>query len=145
MKRNLLNFIVDAVTALVMFGMIATGLVIRFVLPPGSGRWRSLWGWGRHDWGDAHFWLAVAAGVVLIVHVALHWPWVCGMVLRLCSRGPGAIQQTRPLRRNLAGVGLVALLILLFAGFVSIARTNVVETGNRSDRPRPAVAPYYHE
>ena len=40
MKRNTLNFVIDAASALTMAGMIATGLVIRFVLPPGSGSGR---------------------------------------------------------------------------------------------------------
>ena len=62
MKRNTLNFVIDATSALVMVGMIATGLLLRFVLPPGSGSRRMLWIWGRHDWGDLRFRLAVGVG-----------------------------------------------------------------------------------
>ena len=82
MKRNTLNFVIDAASALVMAGMIATGLVIRFVLPPGSGSRKEVWGLGRHDWGDVHFWLAAAVGAVIVLHVALHWQWVCVTTLR---------------------------------------------------------------
>ena len=63
MRRNTINFLVDAASALVVIGLVATGLLTRFVLPPGSGSWRLLWGMGRHDWGDVHFWLAVVGGV----------------------------------------------------------------------------------
>ena len=37
MRRNKLNFLIDALALLAMLGMIATGLVIRYVLPAGSG------------------------------------------------------------------------------------------------------------
>ena len=71
MRRNTLNFIVDLVSLLVMLGMIATGVVMRFLLPPGTGGRhgdgpvKSLCGLGRHDWGDVHFWLGVAIGVLM--------------------------------------------------------------------------------
>ncbi|MBW7904627.1 MAG: DUF4405 domain-containing protein [Phycisphaerae bacterium] len=60
MARNTLNSIIDAATFAVMLTMIATRLLIRFVLPPGSGERRSLWDYTGNDWGDVHFWLAVA-------------------------------------------------------------------------------------
>ncbi|HUO10433.1 MAG TPA: DUF4405 domain-containing protein, partial [Phycisphaerae bacterium] len=62
MKRNTLNFVMDVVLAVLAAGMIGTGLVMRYILPPGSGQWRLLWGLGRHDWGDLHFWLAAGIG-----------------------------------------------------------------------------------
>jgi len=125
MKRNTLNFVIDTAAAMVMSGLIATGLVIRFVLPPGSGSRRELWGLGRHDWGDIHFQMAVAVGAVVILHVALHWQWVCVITLRcLPGRTEGRTPPT-PLRRNLTGVAFVALLVGLFGGFVWVASARV--------------------
>ena len=62
MKRSTLHFAIDVVTFLVMLAMIATGLLVRFVLSPGSGQRRALWKYARHNWGAVHFWLAVALG-----------------------------------------------------------------------------------
>lgn len=129
MKRNTLNFLVDLASALVVFGIIATGLIIRFVLPPGSGQGRLLWTWGRHDWGDVHFWLAAAAGVLLLVHVALHWQWVCVNAVRVVRRADGEPAYPSAMARNLAGVVLVACLIGLFIGFVWIAQAQVQTVG----------------
>ena len=42
MRRNTVNFLVDLASALIIFGLIATGLLSRFVLPPGSGSRRLL-------------------------------------------------------------------------------------------------------
>lgn len=134
MKRNTLNFVVDGVSAVVMAGMIATGLLVRFVLPPGSGSRRSVWGLGRHEWGDVHFWIAVAVGALLVVHVALHWHWVCVTVLRLCSarseRGAGAWG------RNLGGVAFLVGLVAVFAGFVLAANRSVKEVAGGGEGHR---------
>jgi len=128
MKRNMLNFVVDVATALVMVGMIATGLVVRFVLPPGSGSRRILWGWGRHDWGDLHFWLAVAVGAVLVVHVALHWGWVCATVVGMVrKRGDGGAAGASAMGRNVAGAAFFVALAALLGGFVWAAGRSVTE------------------
>ena len=129
MKRNTLNFLVDLISALVLLGIIATGLVVRFVLPPGSGHGRVLWGLDRHEWGDVHFWVAVAAGVLLLVHVALHWQWVCLTAVRLFRRRGGEHGYPSGIGRNLSGAALVVGLIGLFAGFVWFAQANVKATG----------------
>jgi hypothetical protein len=125
MKRNFLNFFVDLASALVLLGIVATGLILRFVLPPGSGRGRVLWAWNRHEWGDVHFWLAVAAGALLLVHVALHWRWICVIAVRLCRRGGGEQDYPGGMGRNLAGAAFVVGLIGVLAGFVWLAQANV--------------------
>jgi len=144
MRRNTLNFLVDIVSLVVMFGMIATGLVIRFVLPPGTGgrhggAHKVLCGLGRHDWGDIHFWLAVAIGVLLLVHVALHWAWVCGIVQRLVRRGePGGTKATA-WTRNLYGSGFLIATVAAFAAFLWIAWASAVTlpggAGNEHQTP----------
>ena len=134
MKRNTLNFVVDVVTALVLFSMVATGLIVRFVLPPGSGGRQALWGLGRHDWGDLHFWLAVGIGVLVLVHIALHWQWVCATALQLFRRGAAEPASVSRASGNLAGFGLLVLIVGIFAGFVWLAQINVQETRGGRER-----------
>ena len=78
MRRSTVNYIVDWVSFLVMVGLIATGLLMRFILPPGSGgrgggHGLALWNLTRHGWGDVHFWLAAAALTLLFTFTYL---WV---------------------------------------------------------------------
>lgn len=144
MRRSTLNFIVDVLTLAAIFVMIATGLVIRFVLPPGTGGRHGeggllLWSLGRHDWGDVHFWASVTLGVLLVVHVALHWSWVCTMVQRLLggtdANGLGAG------KRNAYGVGFLLIVVLVFGGFTWYAGTAVKRVSARSQsESRPAGA-----
>jgi hypothetical protein len=126
MRKNTLNFLIDLGTLLAILAMIGTGLILKYSLPPGSGgRGLMLWGLGRHDWGDVHFWAAVGLGLLLATHIALHWPWVVGTVRRLTNR-------TRPRTgRPAAAVLNVSCIVFLLviagsaAGFALFANGNV--------------------
>lgn len=127
-KRNTLNFVIDLLTAALFVGIVATGIIIRYVLPPGTGHSHVLWDFGRHDWGGIHFWLAVAAGVLVLVHVALHWQWVCVTSSRLAHAGNGEQAHPSRLTRSVAGGLVVLVLIGFFAGVTWIAQTNITTT-----------------
>jgi hypothetical protein len=83
--RQRLNFLIDVVTLVVMWAMLTSGLLIRYVLPPGTGRWLAVGGMNRHEWGDIHFYLALLLCAILLTHVSLHWQWVCTTARRLFS------------------------------------------------------------
>lgn len=137
MRRSSLNLLIDVLSTLVMLALIATGLVVRYTLPAGSGGHGRggglvLWGLDRHGWGDVHFWLAVTVGVLMVLHVAMHWRWVCATVRHVLRRGEPA-GSAGPLRSNLYGVGFVAAIVLLIGGFLLVARMNVATgEGDRS-------------
>ena len=89
MKRSSLNFIVDLASFLNLLSLIFTGIIIKYILPPGSGgRGRDLHGgqgreqikdllsMTRHEWGDIHFGLAALFVALMIVHIILHWSWI---------------------------------------------------------------------
>lgn len=128
MTRATLNFIIDFVTYLVMLAMIATGLLTRYVLPRGSGERLSAWNMTRHEWGDVHFWLAVSLGVLLLLHLALHWHWVCNLVLRWFRTPDTAARSRSAFRRNLTGGGVLAATVLLVGGFVWAAQRATVDS-----------------
>ena len=134
MRRNTLNYLIDLASLVVVLSMVGTGLVMRFVLPPGTGgRYGGgglrLWGLGRHDWGGVHFWLAVALGCLLIVHVALHWEWVWGTTRRLVQGGREPVPTPSSRVQNLCGVGLLVAAACLFAALLWIAYANVEHLG----------------
>ena len=127
MRKNTLNFSVDLLTALAILVMVATGLIMEFTLPPGSGsRGLVLWSMMRHEWGNIHFWASVALAGILILHVALHWAWVCGTIRRLVHGPSGERGRGRSRLDNLYGVAFLILLTGLFAGFLLVADAGVV-------------------
>ncbi len=106
MRRTTLNFIVDALGFADLLFLATTGVIMRWVLPPGSGGGHArgfrggrppaeandLLGLGRHDWGNIHFVLALLFVLLILVHLVLHWTWIktCGKSILLPSRwAPG--------------------------------------------------------
>jgi hypothetical protein len=131
MRRDTLNFLIELVILVAMLGMLATGLTIRFLLPPGSrgGRGLSLWGLDRHEWGDLHFWIAVSLVVLLVIHMALHWTWVCALTQCWLRRGPEKPGRLSLGARSLYGIVFLLVLATLVAGFLWLASTQVVSEG----------------
>jgi hypothetical protein len=125
MSKSTTNFVVDAVafTAFVLLG--TTGAVIRYVLPPGTGHFRSLWGMDRHDWGGIHFWIAVVFVSAMAVHLVLHWRWIVSTV-------KGSSRLGSRLRVALALVGLFLIMGLAIAPYFS----SVVESGEPPHKAR---------
>ncbi len=144
MKRNRLNLIVDALTLLVLLAVVWTGLVLKFVLPQGSPKmgW-TLMGLGRHDWGEVHFWITVSMGVLLLVHLALHWSWTCTTLAQLLLRRKPGEPRMPAWQRNLLGASVLVILVSVMAIAVNEARV-VAQSGPDADatsasgrQPRP--------
>lgn len=116
MKRNTWNFWIDFISLVVLVGLAMTGLLLVFVLPPGSrgGQGLTLWNYTRHDWGDIHLGLAVALLALILVHIWLHWSWVCCMVTGLLVRQPSEMASVA--QRAIYGLLFLVLLALLFGG-----------------------------
>jgi len=112
MDRGKLILLTDVLAFLGFVALTASGVLMRYVLPPGSGRFVSVWGLDRHAWGTVHFWIAVGFLAVLAFHLILHWRWILG-ALRGRARGASGA------RFALGVVGLCAVLALAAAPFIS--------------------------
>jgi hypothetical protein len=86
MKRVDTNFSVDLFGFLAFLGLIFTGIIMRYILPPGSGGRGFRGGEGvskkvflsisRHEWGDIHFYLSIAIVALMVLHIILHFAWI---------------------------------------------------------------------
>ena len=130
MRKSNVNFFVDAVAFAAFVFLTATGVLVRYVLPPGSGHFSKLWGMDRHAWGQIHFWIAVALMGALALHLLLHWRWVVSMVKGRPREGSGV-------RVALAVVGVLALAGLAVAPFLG----QVEPTGEPPHRIRSGEHP----
>jgi len=106
--------------------LVATGCVLHFVLPPGSGRlvgertgFRAaqkptslLWGMTAHRWGSLHYWIAVVFMAVLAVHLLLHGRFLICLV-------KGRPSRASPIRAGLGVVGALFFFALAAAPFFS--------------------------
>lgn len=108
MKRNTVNFVIDAIGYAGFVFLATTGVLIRYVLPPGSGHHTTLWGLDRHEWGGVHFWIAVVFLAVLALHVILHWRWIVCVIRGRPREGSG-------MRLGLGLVGALAIVAVALA------------------------------
>lgn len=112
MRRKTVNFIVDAVAFGCFVLLTTSGIVVRYVLPPGSGRFTSVWGLDRHEWGAIHFWIAAIFLGALAVHLFLHWRWVVSVTRDVPREESGV-------RVALGLVGVFAIMALAVAPLLS--------------------------
>src|SRR6185369_644236 len=82
-KRSmaLVNFWLDAallVTA-AFVGWVTVVMRVVFPAPTFAGGW-SLWGLTYNQWHDLQFGSICFCALVILLHVMLHWNWVCSVI-----------------------------------------------------------------
>jgi len=122
MRRSSLIALIDVLSFIGFVFMTSTGVLVRYVLPPGSGRWSSVWGLSRHDWGGIHYWIALGFFAVLAVHLLLHWRFIANL---LGTRLHSGVR----LRLALGIVGLLAVLALALAPVLTPVTSNDTASG----------------
>jgi hypothetical protein len=114
-----INLLLDAALLVVFTAVCFAAVVVRFVFPPGpaAAGW-TLWGQDYDAWGGIQFGLlAVLAGGIL-VHVMLHWSWVCNVIAsRLAGRGARVDDGLQ----TIYGVGLLIGLLLAVGAALAVA------------------------
>jgi len=120
MSRSVFISLIDVVAFVGFVFLTTTGVLLHFMLPPGSGRWSEVWGMSRHQWGDVHFWVSVVFFGVLAVHLLLHWRFVVTLF-------KGRMKEGARLRVALGLVGVITILVLALAPLLGgvDARTDV--------------------
>jgi len=123
MNRSSLNFIIDAVAFTGFVVLTTTGVLMRYILPPGSGHYSTIWGLDRHEWGGVHFWISVVFFFILALHLVLHWRWIASVVTGRPREGSG-------LRAGLGIVGLAAVVALAISPLLTRIE---IATGKQGD------------
>ena len=125
MKKLHVLIVVDVLLVVLGAGLLLTGLLLEFVLPAHS-RQATVWSMTRHEWGDVHFWIAAAMAGLALLHVALHWQWVCMQAMRVVGLSKS---QPHAGARRIAGVVTALLLAALIGAFLWAAATVKIPSG----------------
>jgi hypothetical protein len=76
--------------------------------------------------GSIHFWLSIALGVLIVLHIVLHWSWVCATTRRYLPSFAQWPSSTSKIVQNLYGIGLLGTATLLTFAFVWFCQASVV-------------------
>ena len=112
MKRSSIILLIDAIYFICFLFLTSTGILIHYLLPAGSGKWSSIWGMNRHEWGETHFWISVLFFSVLSIHLILHWK-VIGNLLK------GRHSDVSTLRLGLGIVSAIVVVALALSPLIS--------------------------
>lgn len=115
---TLVNFWLDGILLIVFLALIWVSLLIRFVFPATSNLqdWQ-LWGRDLPQWIRLQFNILIAFCLGILLHLMLHWSWICGVFSSQIRRQKGGKHVSNDGARTIYGVvilvGILAALGIL--------------------------------
>lgn len=126
-SRTLVNFWLDALLAVVFVKLSITAVIVQFVFPPGiAARGAALFGLSYGQWCSIQFGLIAVLGLGVLLHVMLHWTWVCSVLAKRILKQSEIPDDGI---RTVYGVGFLIGLLLLGAVSVGVAQWMIVIPG----------------
>ena len=122
MNRGHFITLIDILMFCALIALVSTGILMQFLLPPGSEKWVTVWTMNRQVWGEIHFWAAVGVFVMLLGHLLAQREFVLS-----CFRGRLSEHSRRRVKLGL--LTLIALLAIVVALFLSPVETSVESHG----------------
>jgi len=112
MSRTIVNLVLDILLALILLLVVTSACVVRFVFPPGTAAkgWK-LWGLDYDAWANFEFVMLCIILLAVVVHVMLHWNWVCSVIATRVLQLRGASSRPDEGTQTLYGVGTLILFL----------------------------------
>jgi hypothetical protein len=128
LSRAQINFLLDTLLLILFCAIMATAVIVRFVFPPGTDAagWQ-LWGYSYDAWCSLQFGLIAALALGILIHLMLHWSWVCGIVVTQFARNKRA--KIDDGTQTIFGVGLLIVLLNVL-GLVIATAALTIQSGN---------------
>jgi hypothetical protein len=122
MSKTILNFIVDTVLLSLVVSLLLTAAVLRFVFPaPSTSAGWILWGFDYDAWSNFQFGLVAVIGLVILLHVMLHWSWVCGVVVTKLLKRSNRVSKVDDGQQTLWGVGMLIVVVNVIGLLLGLA------------------------
>ena len=119
---TLANFCLDAAMLVVFLGLVFVSTVTRFIFPAATAAsgWE-LWGYSVDDWLSAQFGLLGLLTFGIVVHLMLHWSWVCGVFFKRFRKSKLPDDGIR----TIYGVGLMILILNVMGLLIGAAALTI--------------------
>ncbi len=113
MSRTIINFWLDTAMLVNFLAVVLVSVVVRFIFPPAaSAEGWTLWSWTLDQWIGLQFVLLSVFVFGVLLHLMLHWNWVCGVLSsRLLPKRAGKRRNMDEGSRTILGVGLLIVLL----------------------------------
>mgnify|MGYP003331728971 CR=1 FL=1 len=122
-SRALVNFAMDMLLLLLSVVLSLVSVIVQFVFPPGvSAKGWHLWGLNFGQWCGLQFGLLSVLGFGIVVHVMLHWTWICSVLARQIL-GQRDVPDNG--LRTVYGVALLIGLLMTGAIFIGLAMISI--------------------
>ncbi len=126
-SRTDYNFWLDTSLLVVFSALVWVSTVIRFVFPPATSaqNW-TLWSWSIDQWMGLQFVLLCVLTLGIVVHLMLHWTWICGVVTSRVWRGKDGKKRTLDDgTRTIYGVGFMIVVFNIMGLALAVAVLSV--------------------
>jgi len=129
-SKTIVNFVLDSVLLLLVCGLLFTAAVLRFVFPvPTMSAGWTLWGFDYDAWANVQFILVTVFGLAILLHVMLHWSWVCGVMMTKVLKRDRSQAKLDEGQQTLWGVGLLIVVVNVVGLLVGLAYLTVQSPG----------------
>ncbi len=122
-SKPMINFWLDVVLLINFMALMGVGTIVQFVFPAGTkaDEWL-LWGYNFNDWMSVQYATLCLLTLLILIHVMLHWQWVCGIVAKRIMK-----QKDMPDDgiRTIYGVGALVVIFHIVAAVVAVAMLTI--------------------
>lgn len=120
--RTEINFLLDSILLLLFVAVCTCAVILQFVFPAEKQDGWVLWSRSFSDWSRYQFTLLAAMALAVLLHVMLHWSWICGVLSsRFGDKTTRNIATNDDPNRTLWGVGLLIVIVNLMGAVIAAA------------------------
>jgi len=129
-SRNDTNFWLDTALLIAFLFVLCTTAIAQLVFPSSADAagW-SLWGIDYSGWRMVQSVGIGAFAVLVVIHLILHWTWVCGIITSRLSRRLGRRVRVVEPMTTLYGVTFLAFCLFVIGAVFLVAEFRIVDNG----------------
>ena len=125
MSKTIINFWLDLLLMIQFLCIAWVSTVLHLIFPAGtSAKGWVLWGWNYNEWRGFEYVLLAVFTLSVLVHVMLHWSWVCGVISAKILHRKGKPDYGM---QTIYGVILLIGLLILVGSAVAAAQFSIVK------------------
>lgn len=121
-SRAIVNWLLDVTLGASLLVALWTAALLLFVFPAGpDAQGVTLFGADREAWLGFHFGCLIVFAILALIHVMLHWSWLCGVATQYLSRRWGRRVLLDEPTQTIVGVALLLAALHLLGGLLLLA------------------------